>query len=179
MKLNILRAESWLGLTDCSMACKETAFASDCKDFWGEVPWVRSHVFMSTFVQVYRLFFFVLCGGTYQFITFHGFIMHSALPRKGKLELNPSGDGERESHPPIILKERSAVLPTLRPRINIHHQTFVKFNIICLQQKEQIGVSPPQIFLRTRAAVGTEIISLVGCSLEHNRRLSLPCPLSH
>lgn len=34
--------------------------------------------------------------------------------REGKLELNPSSGGERESHPPIIQKEKSVVLPTLR-----------------------------------------------------------------
>lgn len=51
---------------------------------------------------------------------------------KGKLELNPSVGGERESHPPITHKESFVDSPPLENRVNIYHKNVVRLNLLCV-----------------------------------------------
>lgn len=51
MKLNILEAESWLGLSDCSMTCKECRFACESasmrEDFLGrDCVWMFACIYI-------------------------------------------------------------------------------------------------------------------------------------
>lgn len=139
MKLNILVAESSLGLSDCSMACKECVFAGECEDYWRrdfECICEEAGVYLYLHLCTFKAFF--LYGGTHQFISFNGFVMTlcSAMERKTGARAKQRWRVRLTST--IIHKETFVVLPSLSSRINIHHQTFVKFNLVCLQHREQI-----------------------------------------
>lgn len=84
------------------------------------------------------------------------------------MELNPSCCGE--SHSSIIHEERSVLLPTLRPMLQIHLQTFVKLHVVYRQRKEQTEVLPTQIFLSLsrKRLIGQLDLSLLSLDVQLN-----------